>query len=110
MKRTGSGWGLSRRSRGPHDLFLPGRSLYLDREPVGPRGEQEIAPPGALEEGPLACAQVKCLLQLGRFPWSLGAEKDDRRVGCHHGSLVRAQEIASVLRRKPLSTISAGES
>src|SRR5260370_31048681 len=105
IKPTGSVGGSSRRARMPHRLLLPRRRLDLHGQPVAPRGDQEIAPPRAFEEGPLTRAQVKCLLQFRGFARSLGAKKDDRRVGCDHRSLVRAQKVARVLSGKQQGTV-----
>jgi hypothetical protein len=63
----------------------------LHGQSIGPGRDQEIATSRAFEERPLPRAQVKCLLQLGRFTGSLCAEEDERRIGCNYGPLLRAQ-------------------
>jgi hypothetical protein len=39
-----------------HHLFLPGRRLHLDCQPLGSRGNKEIAPMTGLEKRSLARA------------------------------------------------------
>jgi len=58
--------------------------LNFDSESICARGQQELSAPGVLEQCTLLVAEVKSALELGRLPWSLSAEEEDRRVGGHN--------------------------
>ena len=80
--------------------FSCGNSKVAARKIIGAGRKQEIAPPCGFEKGSLMRAQMKRTFEFGRLARPLGSKKEKSRIGGDDCSLLRAQEIAGILRRK----------
>src|SRR5712691_10815708 len=93
------GWRRSRRfSSVPHCVFLPRRRLNVDGHSTCACGQQKLSAACVLEQRALLVAEMKSALELRRLPGSLRAEEENRRVGGHNGSGIRAQQVTGILR------------
>jgi hypothetical protein len=75
--------------------------LHVHRQPVGARGEQELASTRGFEPGSLRLAQVERLLELRGLARPLRAEEVQGRVRGDDGARVAAEEVAGVLGGRP---------